>query len=418
MDVIESARRRLIFRPNGETDARLALDFLEGLALARQKHMTPCLVAVAHAVNPCLLTLTCDQVPVVRLEGLARRWYGWRLDWRGWRFRTSAAWARLGGAVRREVGRELQRQMALKTLAGPLRERVRRWREMLAATEEEPRVALPYKRALLRAPLAVRLSPAFDAAARKQARSLGLKEGTPIVAIHARERGSNEARGTRDRSAGKRDDSVSDSCIDSYGAAVDHLVAKGFAVVRLGDPQMAPFRRPGVLDLATSAARTPELELYVLLRSRFLVCGESGPLGVSMLTGTPTVVVNATDPIGTFPVRADSAYILKRVIDLSSGQDLGLRGMLTEHYYRNFRNPTRFAYRDNPPEEILEAVKELDRDLETGWTESPGQRAYRALVSSTAEALRDRVRHVANRGPDGGFLGDGRLPRFFAERHF
>src|SRR5512139_616862 len=101
MDVIESARRRLIFRPDGETDARLALEVVEALALARQKNLTPCLVPPARAINPVLLTLTCDQVPLVRLEGLARRWYGWRLDWAAWRSGMSAALTRLGGAVRR-----------------------------------------------------------------------------------------------------------------------------------------------------------------------------------------------------------------------------------------------------------------------------------------------------------------------------
>ena len=53
--------------------------------------------------------------------------------------------------------------------------------------------------------------------------------------------------------------------------AAKGLRARGYTVVRLGDPSMTPLSHPGVIDLATSPARTNLLEVYCLLRSAFIV---------------------------------------------------------------------------------------------------------------------------------------------------
>jgi len=197
---------------------------------------------------------------------------------------------------------------------------------------------------------------------------------------------------------------------------VDQLVADGYRVVRVGDPSMTPIVRRGVIDLATHPRRTPALEVLALLRSEFLVCGDAGPHAVSYLTNTPCVIVNASEPICSFPVRANGLFIFKKVVDLDSRRVLPLRRALSEEHYRDLRNTTVFGYRDNSSGEIAAAVAEMRAGLAHGWTETAAQRRYRELVTEAGIALAPRVRYMQKWGPDAGFLGDGRVADFYARQ--
>src|SRR6266542_1768557 len=122
---------------------------------------------------------------------------------------------------------------------------------------------------------------------------------------------------------------------------------------------MLPVERSGLIDLATSSARDPYLEAYCIWKSHFLLCGESGPQGAAYLLNTPLLTVNGTDPISSFPVRADGIYLLKTVIERSTGRRLSLPEYLSEEHLSNLRNPEKFQYVENTPEQILHAVREM-----------------------------------------------------------
>lgn len=78
------------------------------------------------------------------------------------------------------------------------------------------------------------------------------------------------------RALGVRDDSLRNSRIEDYRPAVALLRDKGFCVVRLGVPTMAPLDWPGVVDLTTLAGSDAALQVYCLMRSRFLLAGSPG----------------------------------------------------------------------------------------------------------------------------------------------
>jgi putative glycosyltransferase (TIGR04372 family) len=155
-----------------------------------------------------------------------------------------------------------------------------------------------------------------------------------------------------------------------------------------------------------------------MFRSRFLICGESGPLNVSYLTNTPVAIVNSTCPVGGYPIRRDGFYMLKRVVDRVTRQPLSLRDMLTLDYLNSVRDPTKFIYLDNTPDEILRATKEMLEWCDGAYQEVGPQVAFREYATDVAVSLRDKVRYVAKHGPDRGFLGEGRLFRFVAESQF
>ena len=176
-------------------------------------------------------------------------------------------------------------------------------------------------------------------------------------------------------------------------------------------------RRAGVVDLATASNRDQVVELWVLLRSDFFLSGEAGPVGVSYLTNTPLLTVNATDPISSYPIRSDGMYIVKRVVDRQTNQPLTLRDMLSDDYLANVRNISRFRYVDNTSEEIVASVVEMLAWLRGGGEETAFQRMYRDMAVEAGDSLRARLTYVRKWGADERFMGDGRIAAFFAERY-
>ena len=184
--------------------------------------------------------------------------------------------------------------------------------------------------------------------------------------------------------------------------------------MRIGDPSMTPVERRGVIDLATSPARDPVLELWCIFRSRFLMCAESGPLGVSYLTNTPLLTVNATDPIGSFPIRPDGIYLLKTILERQTGHRLTPTELLTEDRLRQLRNPARHRFLENTADQILDAVRELLDLLDGGAPETSDQARFRRLVTEAAGA-HTHLEYVRKHGPDRGYMGRGRIARTLAE---
>jgi putative glycosyltransferase (TIGR04372 family) len=204
---------------------------------------------------------------------------------------------------------------------------------------------------------------------------------------------------------------VRNARIETYLEAADFLVQRGYTVVRLGDPSMTPVDHPGVVDLATSRTRTNLLEIYCMLRADLLIAGESGLAGVTYLTNTPFLLVNSTEPISSYPIRAPGLFLPKTVVDKRDGRRLTSHDLLGTDYHRQFRDTRRYLYVDNTPAEIRAATEEMLTWIAGGWTESDGQRGYHEAIMASAAELHKRSNYVRKWGLDKGFLGDGRIAR-------
>jgi putative glycosyltransferase (TIGR04372 family) len=282
---------------------------------------------------------------------------------------------------------------------------------------EQRNLEPPYfRRLLLREPIPVHLPEPYWQQAAAQAEQLGITPTSKIVIVHAREPGYKVGREVQEK-GGTRDDSTRNCRIDTYHLAIDYLIDRGYLVVRIGDPTMTPVERPDVVDLASSPLRTDLLELYCWLRSAFFVGCESGPQTVTYLMNKPCLVTNATCPIGSYPVRRDGLYILKRVQEPDTGRMVSLAEMCQVPYLKNLRNTTVYRYIDNTPEEILEAVQEMMELVEHGLTPSQQQLEFKALVEESAVGLRSWLQYVRKWGADGEFTGDGYICRQFVERY-
>lgn len=273
---------------------------------------------------------------------------------------------------------------------------------LLATRQHEPYFGLDLRRTYAQQPIEVRLPARAATAADATARALGL-DGRRLVTLHVRESGYKASLGIVDREK----DTARNAHLGTYLDAIDWLAGQGYTVVRFGDPQMTPLRHPGVIDLATSPERTPELEIWCVLRSRFFIASDAGPYNLSVLTGVPCLGVNITHHIGAYPLRAHDRYLLKHVVDEESGRTLPLAEMFTRGHLKQRWAPGRYRFIDNTPGEIMAAVEEIERVVAQGPTEaSPAQRAFRGLVQGFLDSDYGRSRQQKGNQPPF-YLGDG-----------
>ena len=290
----------------------------------------------------------------------------------------------LAASLRLEWGRELRRQAGDERLPsdlrGWLRERARRalTPPPIAADARFPRRWLHGR---TKPPLPAELVTAGAAGAV----AAGIAVDRPIVVIDVRRR--------------------PDACV----TAAAWLVDAGYAVVRIGD--VDPFRVRGVVDLATSPARTRPLELFLVYHARFVLCDALDAQHVATLVATPSLLLNARDPFSGYPVLAGSLFTLSTAVDLDTGAVLPISERTTERFLRNLRN---YGFRANRSSEVLAAVGEMHAAF-SGERERSSQASYRARVTMAGVALANEVPLVAEWGPDEGFLGDGRIAAWQAD---
>ena len=336
--------RLLVTEPHSWAFGHIALEMATSMKIARRERAMLYFVRAPQVVNHALFMLEGERVRVVPRG----HWVGLPITvlWRIWKLRAGVSqvwqqrrieladrWIKMKrrrlrafqnwskaqlkrGLVTPDLSKELRaaRKEQLKRLE-------HRLERMFNALSKGPRPSavryIPYyQRRLLREPLPVRLLPDAERAARMLALHFGIPDSARIVTLHVRESGFKLSAGRPER----EEEAIRNARIETYTAAMDYLVAEGFTVVRMGDPTMTPVTRPGVVDLATAPINTDLLQLYCLMRSEFLVASESGPFAVCFLTNTPHVLVNATNPISSYPIRREGLYILKRPIDIESGR--------------------------------------------------------------------------------------------------
>jgi putative glycosyltransferase (TIGR04372 family) len=439
-----SGQPALICRPSGRHYGHCALEMLMAFTFSRLTGIRLYTLQPNPVINPALFKLEANGIDNVHCTGWRSLWFKLR-----WKLSEHEAFeVELFAKLAVEAHRYAQRKYLPASL-------VRRAKELSLWFDTRGHQTLfrdhsgksrrnPYTDEFLQAktaklylvrrnidqPVDTCLPSDICADVVERLTQLGVQPGTPMVTVHARESGFHRGEEMQDanvkllegRRLDKRTDVVRNAKIDSYSKAIDFLVNEGYAVVRLGDPLMDPYRRTGVFDLATSPLRTSAMELYCLWQSKFVLCGESGPYSVSYLTNTPSVLVNATDPVSGYPIRKDRLYILKHVFDRLTGQPLRLNDMLTHRYLSKMRQLTSFQYVDNTPEDILEVVREMVAGLRDGWVATSKQRTYRERVTDIAMDLDRRERHgglayIRKWGTDRGFLGNGYIGAAWAARH-
>jgi putative glycosyltransferase (TIGR04372 family) len=383
----------LLLRPDFSQPARCAIDLVAAAARARKTGGAICLLFDGPS-----LPFSLEGVPVVPARGVQRLWLS--LVWRTALTRRNlrAWWRDVQASVAYEWRRELRRHVGDNRLPFELRQRLRGMAEASSRGMSTETRAFP--RRLLRARPTLSLSPDLVGQARTQLTAQGITEGRPLVTFESRTRP------------------------DIAGAVVEFLVREGYAVARIGDPDDGVGSYDGVTDLTKLAPRPPSLELFLVSASAFIVCESIDLQQLAYVANTPSLIINARDPFVAYPVRANGLMALSTAIDLDTAQVITINDMLTQPYFRDLhkqqvrgRRRGSHGYRDNTVDELIAAINEMRAGIAAGWTtESESQRRFRTRVVEAGAALAAVSAHVAEWGPDEGFIGDGRLVRFQADR--
>ena len=219
-------------------------------------------------------------------------------------------------------------------------------------------------------PLRLTLPPDRERAVIEQASALGISLTTPLVTVHVRESSYRSAAGLRQRSW----DVLRNARVETYFDAFSALAERGYTVVRLGDPTMTPVRQPGVIDLATSPARTEWLEVWCTLRSDFFIGCDSGPSWLAALLEVPILTVNAVHFRDVS--KPSDRFICKFARDAATGTVLSLSEMLTEGYLRVGLKTGKYDYLDNSPSDICQAVIDMIEVVRGREQQSFSQRRF------------------------------------------
>jgi putative glycosyltransferase (TIGR04372 family) len=249
-----------------------------------------------------------------------------------------------------------------------------------------------------------------ERAVAREAAALGISLDAPLVTVHVRESGYRATAGFRQR----RSDESRNAYIESYIPALRALVKRGYTVVRLGDRTMTPIDVRGVMDLATSPARTDHLEVWCTMRSEFLIGCDSGPSWLAFLLGVPVLTVNAVHFRDLS--RAQDRLLVKLARDGATHQMLSISEMLTDDFLRSGFKDGRYECVDNSPSEIRQAVIDMievvhGRERRSSWQDKfnrrlseIGQRTLRSRSALDGVAVMARAR--------------GTLSQRFAKTHF
>ena len=287
-----------------------------------------------------------------------------------------------------EWSREMRRQASDDRLPLDLRAHLReRARRAMTKAAVPPPASGRFPRRALRERVPASLPVELERQAMEQSRAAGIDLARPIVAIDVQRR--------------------PDTCEDASA----WLIGQGWTVVQMRRG-LDPLRAAGVVNLSGAQFDTSLLELFVLLRAAFLICDSNEMQHVGYVTNTPTLLLNARDPFSAYPVRDDGLFTLSTAIDLDTGRTLPTGELLREDYFRPGRH---FAFRDATPAGVLAAVHEMHEGVTSGWHEQASQARFREDVIRAGHAMANRVPAAVEWGPDGDFIGDGRLAAWQAD---
>lgn len=219
---------------------------------------------------------------------------------------------------------------------------------------------------------------------------LGWREGEPIVALHVRE---------ETFLASHRYHFYRAADIANYRAAIDRIVERGGWVFRLGDARSVTLDHPSatVVDLPHRAGYADWMDLFVISRARYSINCSSGPVSYCHPLGTPTLLVN--NYAQAFCLLAPSErdlLLFKRYREEASGRYLPYaeileRGMADFSETRHFEEAG-IILEQNTPEEILEAVVEMEARLDGAFvSDTDAQGRFRAVGLAHDRARMARV---------------------------
>lgn len=169
------------------------------------------------------------------------------------------------------------------------------------------------------------------------------------------------------------------SNIENYKQVFEYLSKQGYWVLRMGKVTAHPLRvsNPMIIDYSNSGERTELLDIWLCFNCTFMISTGSGIDAVAAIARKPIVCVDFLAYMDTTYFFRNSLIIFKHLYERQSGRKLSLSEIIeleSQSYYKNseFYWSRGVEWRSNTPQEIEDAVKEMDARLNACWHEMPG----------------------------------------------
>lgn len=213
----------------------------------------------------------------------------------------------------------------------------------------------------------------------------GIDLRRPLIVMHVRDKGYH----------GIARQSFRDSSVESYRAAVEYLLARGYQVVRIGDVTMPRLtvKAPRYFELPFFDNYRHELDPFLIARSRFMIGCQSGPCAFARALGTPLLTINAVLHYTLLPSTLEIACF-KRYFKTKEGvraemsihEALDARADQLDNSYHFEREG--ITVENATADEILAATRDMDAWIENPTLEeTPEQVALRRRVMQQNNAL-------------------------------
>ena len=399
----------------------LPMGLLQGFHMARATGAKAYVFVPSQSLNPAFFHLDTKDVSLLHRTWWRRVLYSlvWEID-ETWRFRVGRAVSRFRARVTESINGVTHVFRHRDVSAVKLRSSSKKLAPALAEynaldhcrPSKPPYLGLDLRKLYCQTTVAVDFPKSLNLSLAREAEEFGIVGG-PIVTMHARESGYLSSLGYQETP--KEQDRNVD--IETYIPAMEFLVDHGYVVVRIGDPTMKPLVKAGVVDVATFDRDTRWLQLWAVLNSQFFVGCNSGPSFIPLLTNTPTLLTNITNPLKQYAARTRDRIILKGLSDPRAGGVLPLKAMLRALYVDKLHRQKDVAWVNNTENDILEAVKEMCDVLGGATTPATNQVQFKAELQAIRSLPRISAMLALKGSPDPTYLGEGYIARSFADRY-
>lgn len=220
----------------------------------------------------------------------------------------------------------------------------------------------------------LRFTPEEEAEAREQCRALGFDSDDPFVCVLGRDDAYLLQHNPHEDNSHYKYRNVD---INTYIPALEHL-AEQFTVIRMGNVALDRLRtdNPRIIDYPFSGQCSELLDVFLAARCRFFItCGSGLDSIASICFRLPVLYVNFLPPRLIVNFGSRNMTILKHYWSVAEKRFLALSEILASgvgesyDYYRIKEFGVEIV--DNSPEELLEAVREMEERVDGTWAESP-----------------------------------------------
>ncbi len=166
------------------------------------------------------------------------------------------------------------------------------------------------------------------------------------------------------------------SDIENFVQAFEFLANRGYWIFRMGKVtlQRLQTRNPRIIDYSNSGERTELLDIWLCFNCAFMISTGSGIDALAAIARKPIVCVDHLSYVDIAYYFRNSIVIFKHLHDQKSGKRLTLKEIMALEAQGHYKSSEFYTGRGiewhlNTPQEIEEAVKELEARLNGNWKE-------------------------------------------------